>query len=371
MGFSLCSLSLMILYCLCALYRNLLTTSDGTGIDYEALFECVAGYGLGGSAIAMFGRVGGGIFTKAADVGADLSGKVIGVGDGKKLDEDSPYNPACIADNVGDNVGDVAGMGSDLFGSFGEASCAALLIGASCHDIKQDWAYLMFPLYISAMGIIVCMVCSFVATNLFTVKKEKDVENVLKVQLVLTSLLATIAVFFLCKNYLPETLTIGTKNATQMGCFLCICCGLWGGCLIGFITEYYTSHSYTPVRDVARSTETGAATNIIYGLALGYKSAIAPVMIISVTIFVAFGKADMFGVALCALGMLGTLATCLSIDVFGPVCDNAGGVAEMCEMPARVRFKTYALDAAGNPTAAIGKGFAIGSAALVSLALFS
>jgi len=228
----------------------------------------------------------------------------------------------------------------------------------------------MFPLYISAVGIIVCMVCSFVATNIFTVKKEKDVENVLKVQLVLTSLFVTIAVYPLCKTYLPETLTIGTKDATQMGCFLCICCGLWGGCLIGFITEYYTSHSYTPVRDVARSTETGAATNIIYGLALGYKSAIAPVMIISVIIFVAFGQAGMYGVALGALGMLSTLATCLSIDVFGPVCDNAGGVAEMCEMPSRVRFKTDALDAAGNTTAAIGKGFAIGSAALVSLALF-
>merc|ERR1719199_1800044 len=149
MGFSLCSLSLMILYCLCALYRNLLTTSDGTGIDYEALFECVAGYGLGGSAIALFGRVGGGIFTKAADVGADLSGKVIGLGDGKKLDEDSPYNPAVIADNVGDNVGDVAGMGSDLFGSLGEASCAAMLIGSACSEVAlAGWGALMYPLYI-------------------------------------------------------------------------------------------------------------------------------------------------------------------------------------------------------------------------------
>jgi Na+/H+-translocating membrane pyrophosphatase len=145
---------------------------------------------------------------------------------------------------------------------------------------------------------------------------------------------------------------------------------LWGGCLIGFITEYYTSHSYTPVREVAKSTETGAATNIIYGLALGYKSAIAPVTIIAIIIFAAFSLAGMYGVALGALGMLSTLSTCLSIDVFGPVCDNAGGVAEMCEMDKKVRFKTDALDAAGNTTAAIGKGFAIGSAALVSLALF-
>ena len=372
MGFSLCGMSLAILYILCLIYRNIYSDwSTVTSNDASMLFECIAGYGLGGSSIAMFGRVGGGIFTKAADVGADLAGKVIGVGEGKKLDEDSPYNPACIADNVGDNVGDVAGMGSDLFGSFGEASCAALLIGASCHEIKQDWAYLMFPLYISAVGIIVCMFCSFVATNVWTVKKESDVETVLKVQLVLTSLFVTIAVYPICNGFLPAEMTIGSMaNVTPMGCFLCICCGLWGGCLIGFITEYYTSHSYTPVRDVARSTETGAATNIIYGLALGYKSAIAPVMIISFIIYVAFGQAGMYGVALGALGMLSTLATCLSIDVFGPVCDNAGGVAEMCEMPAKVRFKTDALDAAGNTTAAIGKGFAIGSAALVSLALF-
>merc|ERR1719199_973864 len=204
MGFSLCSLSLMILYCLCALYRNLLTTSDGTGIDYEALFECVAGYGLGGSAIAMFGRVGGGIFTKAADVGADLSGKVIGVGDGKKLDEDSPYNPACIADNVGDNVGDVAGMGSDLFGSFGEASCAALLVGASSPTIiAAGWNALMFPLFVSATGIVVCLLVSFVATNVWTVKKEEDVETVLKVQLLLTSIGMTAALYLVANAYLP------------------------------------------------------------------------------------------------------------------------------------------------------------------------
>jgi len=371
MGFSLCGMSLAILYILCLIYRSVYGNWATSAEDASSLFECIAGYGLGGSSIAMFGRVGGGIFTKAADVGADLAGKVIGVGEGKKLDEDSPYNPACIADNVGDNVGDVAGMGSDLFGSFGEASCAALLVGASCVDIQEEWSYLMFPLYISAVGIIVCMLCSFVATNMWTVKKEADVENVLKVQLVLTSLFVTIAVYPLCNNYLPATMKIGEhEGVTRMGCFLCICCGLWGGCLIGFITEYYTSHSYTPVRDVARSTETGAATNIIYGLALGYKSAIAPVIIIAIIIFVAFGQAGMYGVALGALGMLSTLATCLSIDVFGPVCDNAGGVAEMCEMPERVRFKTDALDAAGNTTAAIGKGFAIGSAALVSLALF-
>jgi H(+)-translocating pyrophosphatase len=371
MGFSLCGMSLAILYILCLIYAAIFDTWNTDPETVSQLFECIAGYGLGGSSIAMFGRVGGGIFTKAADVGADLAGKVIGVGEGKKLDEDSPYNPACIADNVGDNVGDVAGMGSDLFGSFGEASCAALLVGASCAEINKTWSYLMFPLYISAVGIIVCMLCSFVATNWFTVKAEKDVETVLKVQLLLTSFFTTAAVYVVCGTFLPADMTIGAlQHVTRISCFICVCSGLWGGCLIGFITEYYTSHSYTPVREVAKSTETGAATNIIYGLALGYKSAIAPVTIIAIIIFAAFSLAGMYGVALGALGMLSTLSTCLSIDVFGPVCDNAGGVAEMCEMDKKVRFKTDALDAAGNTTAAIGKGFAIGSAALVSLALF-
>ena len=182
MGFSLCSLSMLILYALCLLYRESFSAYNSKGfrsIDYTTLFECIAGYGLGGSAIAMFGRVGGGIFTKAADVGADLSGKVIGVGDGKKLDEDSPYNPACIADNVGDNVGDVAGMGSDLFGSFGEATCAAMLIGASSIDIAtHGWAALVFPLFISATGIVVCLVVSFVATDIRPVQKEEVSDSI-------------------------------------------------------------------------------------------------------------------------------------------------------------------------------------------------
>jgi len=373
MGYSLCALSLMTLYCLCLFYRTLFQTNGV--VDYKSLFECVAGYGLGGSAIAMFGRVGGGIFTKAADVGADLSGKVIGVGDGKKLDEDSPYNPACIADNVGDNVGDVAGMGSDLFGSFGEASCAAMLIGSASVSIQEaGWTALVFPLFISAVGIVVCMLVSFVATDIQPVRCEADIEKALKIQLLLTSMAMTAAMYPVCNWALPVEIVIPIDGATAlitpMVCYLCIVAGLWGGCLIGFITEYYTSHSYAPVRKVARATETGAATNIIYGLALGYQSAIAPVCILSAIIFLALRTAGMFGVALAALGMLSTLSTCLAIDVYGPISDNAGGIAEMVELPSFVRDKTDALDAAGNTTAAIGKGFAIGSAALVSLALF-
>jgi len=392
MGFSLCGISLFILYILCLIYKAVFGLSGQYahgGSNVLALFECIAGYGLGGSSIAMFGRVGGGIFTKAADVGADLAGKVIGVerpdGSMKKLDEDSPYNPACIADNVGDNVGDVAGMGSDLFGSFGEASCAALLVGASVHSIGGNgtttggtWSYLMYPLTVSATGILVCLVVSFVATHLWTVKREKDVETVLKVQLLLTSLLLTGVMYPISIYFLPPSMNFTSGSSTKavlLGVqpwvpYTCVIIGLWGGCLIGFITEYFTSHSYRPVRDVARSTQTGAATNIIYGLALGYKSVILPAIIISIIIFIAFRSCGMYGIALGALGMLSTLATCLSIDVYGPVCDNAGGIAEMVCMPEYVRDKTDALDAAGNTTAAIGKGFAIGSAALVSLALF-
>eukprot|EP00286_Rhodomonas_abbreviata_P016695 CAMPEP_0181342352 /NCGR_PEP_ID=MMETSP1101-20121128/30949_1 /TAXON_ID=46948 /ORGANISM="Rhodomonas abbreviata, Strain Caron Lab Isolate" /LENGTH=1009 /DNA_ID=CAMNT_0023453793 /DNA_START=18 /DNA_END=3043 /DNA_ORIENTATION=- len=373
MGYSLVAISMVVLYVLALIYRDYFSIYDGEErlVDYKNLFECIAGYGLGGSAIAMFGRVGGGIFTKAADVGADLSGKVIGVGGGKKLDEDSPYNPGVIADNVGDNVGDVAGMGSDLFGSFGEASCAAMLIGASCVAVEEaGWTALVFPLFISASGIVVCLIVSFVATDIYLVKKEEDIELSLKIQLFLTSVFMTLVLWPVTEWALPHEMDIHGIPVTPFLCYICIAAGLWGGCAIGFLTEYYTSHTYQPVRDVARASETGAATNIIYGLALGYSSVIWPVIIISFIIFVSFKFAGMYGVALAALGMLSTLATCLAIDVYGPISDNAGGIAEMCEMPASVRDKTDALDAAGNTTAAIGKGFAIGSAALVSLALF-
>ncbi|KAJ1481756.1 pyrophosphate-energised proton pump, partial [Baffinella frigidus] len=365
MGYSLVAISMMILYMLALVFREYFTKTRT--VNYKELFECLAGYGLGGSAIAMFGRVGGGIFTKAADVGADLSGKVRRL----RLDEDSPYNPGVIADNVGDNVGDVAGMGSDLFGSFGEASCAAMLIGSASIAIEEGgWSALVFPLFISSAGIIVCLLVSFIATDLMPVVKEEDIETALKIQLFVTSLGRDAALPPRVRVRRPLGAGGVAQPVTPLCLYACACAGLWGGCAIGFITEYYTSHSYQPVRDVARAAETGAATNIIYGLALGYQSAIIPVCIISVIIFLSVKFAGMYGVAVAALGMLSTLSTCLAIDVYGPISDNAGGIAEMCEMDASVRDKTDALDAAGNTTAAIGKGFAIGSAALVSLALF-
>ena len=369
MGFALSGSGLLVMYFLMCVYLS----AFDVGSEAVKLFECIAGFGLGGSAIAMFGRVGGGIYTKAADVGADLAGKVVA-----GIPEDDPRNPATIADNVGDNVGDVAGMGSDLFGSFAEATCAALVVASNSPTLiaSGGWSGLMFPVTISAGGVIVCLLCSFMATNIMPVKHEADIETVLKVQLGLTTLVLTPVIYALAAIFLPSSFDLARVNGvdvisfTPVKAWACVVSGLWSGCLIGFITEYYTSHSYAPVREVAQSCETGAATNIIYGLALGYRSAILPVSLLAIVVYISFWLGDMYGVALAALGMLANLSTCLAIDVYGPICDNAGGIAEMSELPENVRDVTDALDAAGNTTAAIGKGFAIGSACLVGLALF-
>jgi len=237
---------------------------------------------------------------------------------------------ATIADNVGDNVGDVAGMGSDLFGSFAESTCAALVIGSAI-GLSDGWDAMMFPVIVSAVGIFVCLVCSFLSTHIFPVKSEAGVENALKLQLISTTVLMLPAIYYAAHAYLPATFqlpaTIGSSvyelNPTLA--FLCVGFGAVGGLTIGLITEYYTSHSYSPVREVADSCKTGAATNMIYGIALGYKSAIIPVLVLSLVIYGSFTLCDMYGVALAAIGFLSNLATGLTIDVYGPVCDNAGG----------------------------------------------
>lgn len=366
MGFALCGLGIFMLYLTLLAFRIHYPAPE----DWIYITECLTGFGLGGSSIAMFGRVGGGIYTKAADVGADLVGKVV-----HGIPEDDPRNPATIADNVGDNVGDVAGMGSDLFGSFAEATCAALVLGSSI-ALSGGWDAMVFPVSVSAVGIFVCLVCSFIATDIKPVKSEADVESALKLQLISTTLLMIPAVYFDAKVFLPEEFqlraTIGNDVLTlkPWHAFLCVAMGAVGGLIIGLITEYYTSHSYKPVRELAGSCKSGAATNMIYGLSLGYKSTIIPTLVLSIAVYGSFTLADMYGVSLAAIGFLSNLATGLTIDVYGPVCDNAGGIAEMAELEPYVREKTDALDAAGNTTAAIGKGFAIGSAALVSLALF-
>jgi H(+)-translocating pyrophosphatase len=366
MGFALCGMGIFMLYGTMLVFKMHYKDPE----EWVYLTESLTGFGLGGSVIAMFGRVGGGIYTKAADVGADLVGKVV-----HGIPEDDPRNPATIADNVGDNVGDVAGMGSDLFGSFAESTCAALVIGSSI-GVSGGWAAMVFPVVVSAVGIFVCLLCSFIATHIWTVKKESDVERALKVQLISTTIVMIPSVYYAAITYLPATFdlhaTVGDTilHLTPVQATMCVAMGAVGGLTIGLITEYYTSHSYAPVRELADSCKTGAATNMIYGIALGFKSAIIPVIVLSLVVYFSFTICDMYGVALAAIGFLSNLATGLTIDVYGPVCDNAGGIAEMAELHPRVREKTDALDAAGNTTAAIGKGFAIGSAALVSLALF-
>jgi inorganic pyrophosphatase len=367
MGFGLVSLAVIALFGVVMVYVNFVFT-DALGDSVEAtqqMYESVAGFGLGGSSIALFGRVGGGIYTKAADVGADQV-KL------KGLKEDDPRNPAVIADNVGDNVGDVAGMGADLFGSLAESSCAAMIISASSPDVHNIWSVMCFPILIAACGIPVCIITSIFATGSFAPKDKNEVGMALKYQLVVSTVLMTPVFYWLCMTAFPSTpFEISTvKDATAVGVFVCLCLGLWSGLAIGLITEYYTSDLQPPVRNLAAESS-AAALNIIQGLALGYESVILPIFCLAITIYVSYGQAGMYGIACGALGMLSTLATGLTIDAYGPICDNAGGIAEMSGMDEDVRDdKTDPLDAAGNTTAAIGKGFAIGSAALVSLALF-
>eukprot|EP00891_Asterochloris_glomerata_P003635 jgi/Astpho2/3635/Aster-06926 len=365
MGFLLAGNGLLVLWITIQVYHRIFND------DWHGLYEAIAGYGLGGSSIALFGRVGGGIYTKAADVGADLVGKVE-----KDIPEDDPRNPATIADNVGDNVGDIAGMGADLFGSFAESSCAALIL-LSVSSLAQEHNYvaLSYPLAISAVGILVCVVTTFIATDLKPARLVSDIERTLKLQLVISTLLATPAVLAITLLCLPrEFHGIFTDEPERIVknyyLFFCVASGLWGGLTIGLVTEYYTSNAYAPVKELSDSCRTGAATNVIFGLALGYKSAIVPCLVIATCIFVSFTLAHMFGIACAALGFLTTLSTGLAIDAYGPISDNAGGIAEMAGLGDDIRERTDALDAAGNTTAAIGKGFAIGSAALVSLALF-
>jgi H+-translocating diphosphatase len=366
MGFALVSCGVLVLYILVNALHRYFDTAFTDHEQTRIMFETLAGYGLGGSSIALFGRVGGGIYTKAADVGADLSGKLE-----FDIPEDDPRNPAVIADNVGDNVGDIAGMGADLFGSFAEATCAAMVISAESDDLSKAWSLVLFPVLIPATGIVVSFVTSLAAIFVTKVTTASKIEPTLKMQLLLSSVLMTPVVIALCEIFLPDTFAVSVRtDVTPAKVYTCILCGLWAGLLIGYITEYYTSHSYTPVREVARSSTSGAATNIIYGLALGYKSTIIPAFAMAVTIFVSYKCAGMYGIAMAALGILSTLATGLTIDAYGPICDNAGGIAEMAGMGSDTRDRTDALDAAGNTTAAIGKGFAIGSAAFVSLALF-
>lgn len=360
MGFGLTGLAVLGLLLVVVLFNSMLAES---GIEMHYIMEMVAGFGLGGSTVALFGRVGGGIYTKAADVGADLVGKVEA-----GIPEDDPRNPAVIADNVGDNVGDIAGMGADLFGSCAEATCAALVIGATSAALAGDLGALLYPLLISAIGIPVCLITAFFAR----LKADaKQVEPTLRGQLIISTVLMSIAIYFVTKNLMIESFTIGGMEITNDKVLYSVLAGLWSGMVIGYMTEVYTSHGFKHVRRLAEASDKGPAINIIYGLSLGYESAVIPVVAIAVTVYISWTMAGMYGIALSAIGMISTIATGLTIDAYGPVSDNAGGIAEMAELGKEIRERTDLLDAAGNTTAAIGKGFAIGSAVLTALALFA
>lgn len=355
LGLSLVSFAMSGILFLYLLYSKL-------GLPTSTVVEVITGFALGGSMMALFGRVGGGIYTKAADVGADLVGKVE-----KGIPEDDPRNPAVIADNVGDNVGDIAGMGSDLFGSLAESTVAAMVIGIIAFGVLS-LKLTLFPLLVSALGIVASMITLF----FIRVKKgSKNVELPIKMSLVISTVLVGVGSYFLTKWAMPATFILHGVTYNGIGVYFALLAGLISGLLIGLVTEYYTSASYGPVKKNAEATKTGAATLMINGLALGYESALVPVLLLAATAVTAYYFAGLYGVAMAALGMLGTLVIALTVDVYGPISDNAGGIAEMSGLEKGVRANTDVLDAAGNTTAAIGKGFAIGSATLTALALFS
>lgn len=335
------------------------------GKEMEKALDVLAGFSLGAESIALFARVGGGIYTKAADVGADLVGKVEA-----GIPEDDVRNPATIADNVGDNVGDVAGMGADLFGSYVATILATMVLGREIVSIDNfgGIAPILLPMLIAGLGLFF----SIIATSFVRIDKETDsVQRALNIGNWSSIIMTSIAAFFAVQWLLPSEMTIRDFQFSKMDVFCSIVVGLIVGTLMSLITEYYTAMGKRPVLSIIKQSSTGHATNIIAGLAVGMESTVLPILVLAAGIYGSYHFAGLYGVAIAAAGMMATTAMQLAIDAFGPIADNAGGIAEMSGLPAQVRERTDNLDAVGNTTAATGKGFAIASAALTSLALFA
>ncbi|WP_296698871.1 sodium-translocating pyrophosphatase [Algoriphagus sp.] len=368
MGLGVAGLAVLGLGSLFIFFYHFYVQSIGAGVngvEMEKALEVLAGFSLGAESIALFARVGGGIYTKAADVGADLVGKVEA-----GIPEDDVRNPATIADNVGDNVGDVAGMGADLFGSYVATILATMVLGREIvsEDAFGGIAPILLPMILAGLGIIF----SIMGMAFVTIKDEKgDVQKALNMGNYSSIIFTGIASFFVVQYMLPETLSIRGFEFTSMQVWYAIILGLVVGTLMSIITEYYTAMGKRPVMSIIKQSATGHATNIIGGLSVGMESTVLPILVLAGGIYGAYELAGLYGVAIAAAGMMATTAMQLAIDAFGPIADNAGGIAEMSQLPEEVRGRTDILDAVGNTTAATGKGFAIASAALTSLALFA
>ncbi|MCH8246177.1 MAG: sodium-translocating pyrophosphatase [Bacteroidetes bacterium] len=332
------------------------------------IISVISGFSLGASSIALFARVGGGIYTKAADVGADLAGKIY-----EGIPEDDRRNPATIADNVGDNVGDVAGMGADLFESYVGSIIATMVLGAAFIPVFQangadfEIGAVILPLVVASVGILVSILGSFFVR----MREGGNPQTALNMGEFGASIVMAILSYFIIGWILPESWTVGDSSYTSLGVYWAVLIGLSAGVMIGLITEYYTSTHSKPTYAIAKQSVTGSATNIIAGLGLGMYSTGLPAIVLALAIIGASTFAGLYGIAIAALGMLSVTGIQLAVDAYGPISDNAGGIAEMAELPPEVRERTDTLDAVGNTTAAIGKGFAIGSAALTALALFA
>jgi len=382
MGLGVAGLAVLGLTLLFMFFMGQFMGQDGSFYENITLvLETLAGFSLGAESIALFARVGGGIYTKAADVGADLVGKVEA-----GIPEDDPRNPATIADNVGDNVGDVAGMGADLFGSYVATVLAAMVLGnylirdmsatEQYTDAFNNMGPILLPVVIAGVGILASIIGTFFVSIKNNDAKEAKVQAALDLGNWASIVITLIASYFLIDWMLPSTMTMnffgeGTKEIPSINVFGAACIGLAVGALISIVTAYYTSLGKKPVMDIVRNSSTGAATNIIAGLAVGMKSTFLSVILFAAAIYGSYALAGFYGVALAASAMMATTAMQLAIDAFGPIADNAGGVAEMSELAPEVRERTDILDSVGNTTAAVGKGFAIASAALTALALFA